>query len=44
MANDLQIDALLPADMATKAEAIGVRKANLDFVSMFALAVSKVGW
>lgn len=39
MANELTIDALLPADMATKAEAIGVKKANLDLISMFALAV-----
>jgi formate transporter FocA len=39
MANELQIDALLPADMAAKAEAIGVKKAKLDIVSMFALAV-----
>ncbi len=39
MANEPNIDALLPADMATKAEAIGVKKANLDLISMFALAV-----
>lgn len=39
MANELTIDALLPADMATKAETIGVKKANLDLISMFALAV-----
>jgi len=39
MASEVQIDALLPADMATKAEAIGVKKANLNSVSMFALAV-----
>lgn len=39
MGNELHIDALLPADMAAKAEAIGVKKANLDLVSMFALAV-----
>jgi len=39
MANELSIDALLPADMAAKAETIGVKKANLDLISMFALAV-----
>jgi formate transporter len=30
---------LLPADMAAKAEAIGVKKAHLNTISMFALAV-----
>ncbi len=39
MNNEIRIDALLPADMAAKAETIGVKKANLDLVSMFALAV-----
>ena len=39
MASEIQIDALLPADMAAKAEAIGVKKASLNAVSMFALAV-----
>ncbi len=39
MVNELNIDALLPADMAAKAETIGVKKANLDLASMFALAV-----
>jgi formate/nitrite transporter len=39
MANAPQIDALLPGDMAAKAESIGVNKATLDPVSMFALAV-----
>ncbi len=39
MTNEFHIDALLPADMATKAEAIGVKKANLDLLSMFALAL-----
>jgi len=34
-----QFDALLPADMAARAEEIGVKKANLDVASMFALAV-----
>jgi formate transporter FocA len=32
-------DALLPPQMAEKAEDVGVRKANLDAVSLFALAV-----
>ncbi len=39
MMNGIQIDALLPADMAAKAEAIGVKKAHLDAISMFALAI-----
>jgi len=39
MSTDLQIDALLPAAMATKAEEIGVRKANMNWVDMFALSV-----
>src|SRR5512139_3037777 len=39
MAGEFQIDALLPADMAAKAEQLGVRKANLKWVNMFALAV-----
>ena len=32
-------DELLPAEMATKAQSIGIKKANLDFLSTFALAV-----
>ena len=32
-------DALLPAQMAAKAEGVGVTKANLDAVSLFVLAV-----
>ena len=39
MAGEFQIDALLPADMAAKAEQLGVRKASLKWVNMFALAV-----
>ena len=39
MNNELSLDALLPAEMAAKAEAIGVKKAKLDGVNMFALAV-----
>jgi formate transporter FocA len=37
--DDLRFDALLPAEMAAQAERVGVRKANLDAVSTFALAV-----
>lgn len=32
-------DSLLPADMAARAEAVGIRKANMDTVTMFVLAV-----
>jgi formate transporter len=32
-------DELLPAEMASKAQSIGIKKANLDFFSTFALAV-----
>ena len=34
-----EFDALLPAEMAKKAEDVGVRKAGLPVVTMFALAV-----
>ncbi len=36
---DISFDALVPAEIATKAEAVGVKKANLDFLTMFALAI-----
>jgi formate transporter FocA len=36
---DVSLDALIPAEMAAKAEAIGVKKANQNWVSMFVLAV-----
>jgi formate/nitrite transporter len=36
---DRQLDALLPPEMAARAEAVGVRKVRLDAVSLFALAV-----
>src|SRR5512139_2871517 len=39
MAGEFQIDALLPGDMAAKAEQVGVRKANLKSGNMLALAV-----
>ena len=29
---EIQLDALLPPDMAAKAEAIGVRKANMNWL------------
>jgi formate transporter len=34
-----QIDALLPPEMAAKAEDVGIRKANLDIVRTFVLAI-----
>jgi formate transporter len=39
VAMDFRIDALLPADMATKAEQGGIKKANMDFPRMFTLAI-----
>ena len=40
MANgEISIDALMPPQMADRAEAIGIKKANTDFWTMFALAV-----
>jgi len=39
MNNEINFDALLPPAMAEKAEGVGVKKANLDTASMFALAV-----
>ena len=36
---ELNVDALLPPDMARRAEALGIRKAKQDFWMMFALAV-----
>jgi formate transporter FocA len=37
--DDLRFDALLPAEMAARAEQIGVKKARLDLVTTFSLAV-----
>jgi formate transporter FocA len=37
--NEIHLDALLPADMAAKAEQIGVKKAHLNPVSMLVLAI-----
>jgi formate transporter len=39
MSNEIRLDAFPPPDMAERAENVGVKKANLDFWSMFALAV-----
>jgi formate transporter len=39
MSFEVRMDALLPHEMAVKAEAVGVRKAALPFLDMFALAV-----
>ncbi len=37
--NVISIDALMPAEMAQKAETIGVKKANLAFWPLFALSI-----
>ena len=39
LSNELNFDALLPAEMATRAEQFGVKKAHLNPVSMFVLSV-----
>jgi formate transporter len=39
MSADISFDALAPAEMATKAETIGVKKANMPFWHMFLLAI-----
>ncbi len=39
MTTGFHFDAFLPPDMATKAEQGGIKKANMDFVRMFALAI-----
>src|SRR5512143_761010 len=36
---ELNVDALMPPQMADRAEAIGIKKANTDFWTMFALAI-----
>ncbi len=36
---ELTIDALMPPQMADRAEAIGIKKANTDFWTMFALSI-----
>jgi hypothetical protein len=42
--NEIHFDALLPVEMAAKAEQLGVRKAGTDNVSLFVLAVSGGGY
>ena len=37
--NDIRIDALLPQDMAARAETLGMRKAEMPILKMFMLAV-----
>ena len=37
--NEITLDALLPADMAMKAETIGIRKAKASFLTLFFLSV-----
>lgn len=39
MASDIRIDALLPAEMATRAELLGVRKAEMPVLRMLMLAI-----
>lgn len=39
MSAEFNIDALIPADMASKAEAIGIKKAAMPFWNMFVLAI-----
>ncbi|MBN1680187.1 MAG: formate transporter FocA [Anaerolineae bacterium] len=39
MEKQLSVDALLPAEMAQKAEAIGIKKAEMDAVATFVLAI-----
>ena len=39
MATELRIDALLPQEMATRAEYLGERKADMPLLTMFTLAL-----
>ncbi len=39
MNNEIRIDALLPQEMAARAETLGMRKAEMPFLKMFMLAV-----
>jgi formate/nitrite transporter len=39
MATEVRIDALLPQEMATRAEYLGVRKAEMPLLTMFSLAI-----
>jgi formate transporter len=42
--SEIRIDALLPQEMATRAEYLGVRKAEMPFLKMFMLAVLAGGF
>ncbi len=44
MTNEIRIDALLPAEMARRAEFIGVRKAESPLLTMFSLSVLAGGF
>jgi len=44
MTDQVSFDAILPKDMAVKAEALGVKKANLEISKMFMLAVLAGGF
>ena len=37
--SEITIDSLMPPEMAARAEAVGIKKASLDFKTMFALAI-----
>lgn len=37
--HSIRIDSLLPAEMAVRAEEVGIKKSKIDFATMFALAV-----
>jgi formate transporter len=39
MSNEVKLDAFLPPEMAERAENVGVKKASLDFWTMFILAI-----
>jgi formate transporter len=39
MSNEVRIDALMPSEMARRAELLGVRKAEMPFITMFSLSV-----
>ncbi len=39
MTSEIRIDALIPSEMATRAEFVGVRKSEMPFLTMFALAI-----
>jgi len=39
MTTDIRIDALLPSEMALRAELLGVRKAEMPLMRMFMLAI-----